>query len=611
MSCYKKLLFLVTGAFLYVGQLFGNPAITSISPNAGPEAGGTIVSINGSGFTGATAVKFGTTPAASFTVNTDASISATSPPGVIGPVHITVTVGANTSPQVQADAFVYQGGWIAYLPTHGANNLLIPIIVATNTAGTNIPTGIEGSFIAITPDGTTAYVTSLSQDTVTPITLATGAVGASIPVGTGPEGIAITPDGKTAYVCNASSGSISPIDIATNTAGTAIPMGSHPVRVAITPDGKTAYIADSTDSTVTPITIATNTPGTPILLGGGTAPQNIAITPDGKTAYVCQTNFPAGVTPIDIATNVAGSLIAAAVFGIAITPDGKTAYTSDPSSQIVPFDIATSIVGTPIAIDIGAVNIAITPDGSTAYPVLSFYIGGHVVQAVDIITSTAGVTINVPPTILGIAISPDPAPLASFTVIPAPLGSPSTFDASASVSAVGTIASYAWDFGDGNLLTTASPVTTHTYTSGNVFTARLTVTNSAGTSTSQVFTGQTVSQQGSSFATTTQTVTLPIIIIIQPPSNVSGVQKPDHFLTQTDLVNVITWNPPALGEAPAFYNVYRDNLTNLIAVVSADAESLSALDHNRKKGRTYTYYLVSVGAGGTASAAQSVIVRPN
>ena len=45
------------------------PVVTSISPTSGPAAGGTTVTITGTAFTGATGVKFGTTPASSFTVN--------------------------------------------------------------------------------------------------------------------------------------------------------------------------------------------------------------------------------------------------------------------------------------------------------------------------------------------------------------------------------------------------------------------------------------------------------------------------------------------------------------------------------------------------------------
>lgn len=46
------------------------------------------------------------------------------------------------------------------------------------------------------------------------------------------------------------------------------------------------------------------------------------------------------------------------------------------------------------------------------------------------------------------------------------------------------ITSYAWDFGDGTMTTTAGPTTTHTYAAANTFTASVTVTdNFAGTST--------------------------------------------------------------------------------------------------------------------------------
>ena len=57
----------VASTTLVVGPSTG-PTVTSLSPPSGPSAGGTSVSISGSKFTGATAVDFGTTPAASFVV---------------------------------------------------------------------------------------------------------------------------------------------------------------------------------------------------------------------------------------------------------------------------------------------------------------------------------------------------------------------------------------------------------------------------------------------------------------------------------------------------------------------------------------------------------------
>jgi IPT/TIG domain-containing protein/centrosomal CEP192-like protein len=81
------------------------PAITGISSKGGPTAGGTVITISGTGFTGATAVDFGGIPA-KFAVNSDTMITAASPAGK-GTVDITVTTPAGTSASVVADQFTY------------------------------------------------------------------------------------------------------------------------------------------------------------------------------------------------------------------------------------------------------------------------------------------------------------------------------------------------------------------------------------------------------------------------------------------------------------------------------------------------------------------------
>jgi YVTN family beta-propeller protein len=79
----------------------------------------------------------------------------------------------------------------------------------------------------------TAYTTYPGH--VTPINTATGAVGQAIQVGTGPNYIAVTPDGTIAYVVNSTSNTVTPIQTATNTAGNAIKVGRGPGPIAITP----------------------------------------------------------------------------------------------------------------------------------------------------------------------------------------------------------------------------------------------------------------------------------------------------------------------------------------------------------------------------------------
>jgi IPT/TIG domain-containing protein len=83
------------------------PMISSLSPRKGRAAGGTSVTITGTSFTGATAVKFGSTNAPSFTVNSATSITAKSPAGTKGTVDITVTSPNGTSPLSKSDRFTY------------------------------------------------------------------------------------------------------------------------------------------------------------------------------------------------------------------------------------------------------------------------------------------------------------------------------------------------------------------------------------------------------------------------------------------------------------------------------------------------------------------------
>jgi IPT/TIG domain len=86
---------------------FQAPAITAISPSSGRASGGTIVTVTGSGFTGAGGVKFGSTPAQSFEVGSDSSITAVAPAKKPGSAAITVTVAGVTSLKVKADVFRY------------------------------------------------------------------------------------------------------------------------------------------------------------------------------------------------------------------------------------------------------------------------------------------------------------------------------------------------------------------------------------------------------------------------------------------------------------------------------------------------------------------------
>lgn len=94
-----------SGSFTYVAA----PAITAISPVAGPTAGGSPVTLIGTGFAAAPAtgaVRFGAA-AAAYTVLSDTQITAMAPAGAAGTVDVTVATIGGTSAASAGDRFTY------------------------------------------------------------------------------------------------------------------------------------------------------------------------------------------------------------------------------------------------------------------------------------------------------------------------------------------------------------------------------------------------------------------------------------------------------------------------------------------------------------------------
>jgi hypothetical protein len=84
------------------------PVVSDVSPTTGFTAGGTAVTLTGSGFTGATAVDFGATPGVIDSVTGDTSLSVTAPAASsAGTVDVTVTGPEGKSSVSPADQFTY------------------------------------------------------------------------------------------------------------------------------------------------------------------------------------------------------------------------------------------------------------------------------------------------------------------------------------------------------------------------------------------------------------------------------------------------------------------------------------------------------------------------
>lgn len=533
--------------------------------------------------------------------------------------------------------------------TSGGNGVVEVLATPANTL--EPPVLIPGSvinWVAITPDAKTAYVTDALTPTIYPIDTATKAIGTPIIVDavSGATHIGITPDGKTMIVTL-----IGPvlyaIDLPSLVQTPFTLTATQFLDFAITPDGKKVYITNAADDTILIADILTKSedPASPIALPTGSGPSAIKITPDGTTAIVVETNVKS-IIVVDLATNTVVNttplVLASTAFidSLAISPDGKQVYVGIgdgivlANNEVLPFTLQNFILTpqAPIPLTLGdrvPLSIAFTPDGTSAY--LACLSSNTLAQISGVKTATPASTFSTPLAASGSAIqcliTPDQAPTASFTFSPNKIKQFPTvvhFDASSSSSPIGTIAKYRWDFGDGSpVVTRTTPTISHTYTHGNNnFIVTLTVTNTAGTSNRIVYSSTVVSNNGGPSAVQRKTLANQVVF---PPRDFRGKQVAEKFATQTDLINVLKWDPPTSGNEVVSYAIYRNQaLTELVAIVPTARMNLkdlsgsfpdhplgfSYLDHNRHPHIAYTYFIVSVDANGNKSDPVSVTVPP-
>ena len=90
--------------FTYVAP----PSVSGVSPSSGPAAGGSRVTVTGSGFLAVKEVLFGTVVGSGLTVESSSEIQVTAPAGSAGQVDIRVVTAYGTSAIDAADQFAYQ-----------------------------------------------------------------------------------------------------------------------------------------------------------------------------------------------------------------------------------------------------------------------------------------------------------------------------------------------------------------------------------------------------------------------------------------------------------------------------------------------------------------------
>jgi YVTN family beta-propeller protein len=238
------------------------------------------------------------------------------------------------------------------------------------------PTGV-----AVTPDGSRAYVTDAVQY-VRVVDTPSNSVIATIAAGSDPEAIVISPDGTTAYVTSITSmnppslASVEVIDTASNSLTATISIGNVLSAllsgIAISPDGTRVYVSNNDGGQIWAIDTASKqvvaTISTAVLGFVG-----VSISPDGSRLYAASVGNPSAVDVVDTKTNAVVTSIALpgsdVPTRIALTPDGSHVYVTGETGHVWVIDTAMNSVVTAISVTAGQplMDVAFAPDGTHAY----------------------------------------------------------------------------------------------------------------------------------------------------------------------------------------------------------------------------------------------------
>ncbi|MGD0048969.1 MAG: IPT/TIG domain-containing protein [Bryobacteraceae bacterium] len=147
------------------------PTVSGVSPNGGSTAGGTAVTITGTGFAAGAAVKFGATAAANIVVVSGTTITATTPAGSAGAVTVTVTVNGQSGSLANGFSYTLPSTVSSVSPNSGstAGGTAVTITGANfaagataafgGTAATNVVVVSGTEITATTPAGSAGAVT--------------------------------------------------------------------------------------------------------------------------------------------------------------------------------------------------------------------------------------------------------------------------------------------------------------------------------------------------------------------------------------------------------------------------------------------------------------------
>ncbi len=341
------------------------------------------MTIGGSGFTSATAVHFGSTAAASYSVVSDSEVTATSPAEAAGTVNVTVTTSNGTSSTSSADHFAFDAvpTVTAVSPSSGVS----PGGTSVTVSGTGFVSG------STTVDFGSTAGTSVSVGSSTSLTVTSpGHVGGTVDVtATTPGGTSSTGSAdhftydQYAYVANFTSGTVSVVDSSSETVIATITLPTttdppHPDSVAISPDGTTLYVADQANDDVLVYSTATDSEESSYTLTTGiSGPVKVAVNSvaghlevanaaaDDVTIYSLSSDLPAS-SP----SETVSSTTIADPGALAFVPGASTAFLASTGGNAVA-KLGTSGTFAPVPAATGQFDEpdagGFSTDASTAY----------------------------------------------------------------------------------------------------------------------------------------------------------------------------------------------------------------------------------------------------
>ncbi len=333
------------------------PVVSAISPTSGPTAGGAAVTITGSNFTDASAVFFGTTAAASYTVNSATQLTASAPPMPAGTIDVTVTTPVATSASSAVDEFTYEStpSVTALSPVAGP-----PAGATTVTiTGTNF-TGATGVNFGSQP-ATTITVVSPTEITAVSPAESEGEVDVTVTTGTGTS--ATVPADQYTYELGPTVSTVSPL------AG--LPAGGTPVTITGTNfTGASAVDFGAVPAGPTSFTVVSSTEITVASPGQSAGTVDITVvTPDGTSLTSIADEFTYEEVPVVTSLAPIAGLPAGAssvtITGTNFTDSTGVSFGSDAAASYTVVS-ATDIVASAPPEPAGVVDVIVTsPTGSS------------------------------------------------------------------------------------------------------------------------------------------------------------------------------------------------------------------------------------------------------